>query len=311
MPRLDTDEAAPPAATEAGAVDQEAPIAGEETTGLPHGDALTLEEAAGLTAERRHQIVVILGERRAGKTTLLAELHQAFLKGPFGNFIFAGSETIQAYERRCALGRTTSRQAIPAMPRTQLTDGVRLLHLAVREVTPPGRTHNVLFTDVSGELSKNARRSSADAQELAPIVKHADRITVVVDGKKIASPTLRQRVRTDTKTLLRALAEAGGMHSRSQLDLVVNKWDWVSGSEALRKFAEDLLEECALSVRANVARVETHRVAARPHNNLTERWLGMNRLLSRWSEPDPVLELAVPPDESYARAFLNYGYRNG
>jgi hypothetical protein len=74
MPRLDA-EGAP-----AGKSEPEQPLEmaaenqGEKAT-LPHGDALTLDEAASLCAARQHRLIVILGDHGAGKTTLLAEFH--------------------------------------------------------------------------------------------------------------------------------------------------------------------------------------------------------------------------------------------
>jgi len=62
------------------------------------GGVVPFESAHEIAAAHDTKLVVLLGEKDSGKTTLLAELHQLFLEGPVGDMMFAGSMTLPEFE---------------------------------------------------------------------------------------------------------------------------------------------------------------------------------------------------------------------
>lgn len=76
----------------------------------------------------------LLWALRAGKTTLVAALYEKFNEAPFANYLFAGSKTLVAMERRSHLARLTSGALRPDTERTLITDirDTRFLHFCLR-----------------------------------------------------------------------------------------------------------------------------------------------------------------------------------
>src|SRR4051812_28440595 len=72
---------APAEAAAAGEVERPAAPTG---TRLASGVALTLDEANALAGESGASIVLPLGPKDVGKTTLMVELYERFLGGPWG-----------------------------------------------------------------------------------------------------------------------------------------------------------------------------------------------------------------------------------
>jgi len=73
---------------------------------LPRGQALTTSEASQISSAKRSQLIVIAGEVKSGKTTLLTSLFHCFQKGPFSGYMFAGSKTLVGFDLRCFYART-------------------------------------------------------------------------------------------------------------------------------------------------------------------------------------------------------------
>lgn len=229
------------------------------------GGALPLEESHQLANDLPTRVVLMMGEKSSGKTTLLAEIHHAYLKAPFAGFIFAGSKTLIGFEERCFLSRLASGRTEEDTERTKSGD-VKLLHIALApEASPHAHTH-LLFTDVSGERFKEIRSSVDEARELAPLVRRADAIVLLVDGDRLTVAKTQMSTQTNATVLLRCLLEAGGLSETSSLHVVVSKWDFV-----VARSAEDRVEHLEQSVRKVTRATEPHfhRIAARITNKVS------------------------------------------
>jgi hypothetical protein len=98
---------------------------------LPRGDLLSIEEADELLRWRPAILVAVVGERKSGKTTLITEIYERFLRGPFADQLFSYSQTLLGFERKSYPSRADSRAEKPDTTRTSTQDGLRFFHLGL------------------------------------------------------------------------------------------------------------------------------------------------------------------------------------
>lgn len=246
------------------------------------GGVLRLDESSELANAFPARVVLMMGEQDAGKTTLLAEVHHAYLKAPFAGFIFAGSRTLIGFEQRCFLSRLESGQPEEDTERTKSSD-IRLLHMALApEATPDIHTH-LLFTDVSGERFRDIRSSVEEAKELAPLVRRANDIVLLIDGDRLTVAKTQMATQSNAAVLLRCLLEAGGLGDESSLHVVVSKWDFV-----VARGAQDTAEKLEQTIRKATRSLvpHFHRVAARVTNQVdVAPGFGLDGLVKAWMRP--------------------------
>ena len=122
---------------------------------------------------------MLMGEIRAGKTTLMVETWtQLVAHGSLADHRFAGSRTAFAFEERAYLSRLTAGSVRADTKRTQVEeDG--LLHLRVAR--PDGQRVELLLADYSGEHFEGIREGVPLVDEL-PWAGRADRVAVLLDG---------------------------------------------------------------------------------------------------------------------------------
>lgn len=228
------------------------------------GVAVPLEESHQLANAFPTRVVLMMGEKSAGKTTLLAEIHHAYLKAPFAGFLFAGSKSLIGFEERCFLSRLKSGKTEEDTERTKSAD-IKLLHMALAPAAAPHAHTHLLFTDVSGERFKEIRSSVDEARELAPLIRRANDIVLLIDGDRLTVAKTQMMTQTNATVLLRCLLEAGGLSDASSLHVVVSKWDFV-----VARSAEDRAEQLEQSIRRVTPTLvpHFHRVAARITNQV-------------------------------------------
>ncbi|MGH7263436.1 MAG: TRAFAC clade GTPase domain-containing protein, partial [Candidatus Rokuibacteriota bacterium] len=117
---------------------------------LPEGAELDLPDAERVARAGLTRVVLIAGAPDSGKTTLLAGLYECFQRGPFAGYVFRGSETLSAIERRCHLGRIDSGRAAAETARTLGGAGQRWLHLRVGAAGSGAAAREVLMSEVAG-----------------------------------------------------------------------------------------------------------------------------------------------------------------
>lgn len=282
----------------------------EDDVVLYDANALSLGLSSELANAYPTHVVLLMGEHDAGKTTLLAEIHHAYLRAPLAGYLFAGSKTLIGFEERCFLSRLESGARREDTERTKYA-GIRLLHLALApEARPDSHTH-FLLADVSGERFNEIRASVEEARELAPLIRQAAFIVLLVDGDRLSTARTQMATESSACILLRCLLEAGGLSSGSSLDVVISKWDYVLDRGAEGRAAE--LEE---SVRrlAGVPAPRFHRVAARVKSDVAiAPGFGIAELVRGWMEPAPrprqvQANAAVRPAK---RWYQRYRFRQG
>lgn len=264
---------------------------------LPHGDALTLRDSCEITHARETSLVVVAGSPASGKTTLVASLMHCFQRGPFADFLYAGSATCIGFDRRCHRSRTRSRAARADTKRTTYQDQRRLLHLKLRHksLTTPAR--DVLFTDISGEEYEEIRHS-VDACRAFDLFSRADWIVVLIDGQRLANVSERQAARFEAIQLLHCMVDAGQLHAESRLDVLIAKEDLMSGKVA-KEFATVTENEVQAKFVGKVGVCRLQRIAARPARFTEEYELGhgLKALLPAWlTRRVPRIDFAKRPD---------------
>lgn len=264
---------------------------------LPTGEALTQSQASEIARQEVTRVVILAGPHGSGKTTILTALFESFLEAPFANFLFAGSQTLVGFERRCHDARVASGRVEPHTVHTQV-DAVDFLHLRLEAAS--GNllgTQSLLLSDISGERFR-ALRDSTTAVQRMPVLKRADDICIVLDGEKLADPDLRHAARNDARALLRSLVEARALSSDCKIEVVFAKWDAVMAEgpqEATMSFISDTKKICEDTLRGTTT-PEFFEVAARPRNARVPFAFGLPTLLRSWlAEPCmPQLKLYVP-----------------
>jgi hypothetical protein len=272
------------------------------------GAVLPLDESSELGNAFPTRVVLMMGEQDAGKTTLLAEVHHAYLKAPFAGFIFAGSKTLIGFEQRCFLSRFKSGQRAEDTERTKSSD-ILLLHMALTPEATPGVHTHLLFTDVSGERFRDIRASADEAKELAPLVRRANDIMLLVDGDCLSVAKTQMATQSNATVLLRCLLEAGGLGDGSSLHVVVSKWDFVVARGA-ESTAEQLEQAVRKVTRSLVPRF--HRIAARVTNQVSVApGFGLDGLVKAWMQqrvPTPLTSIAAATMPNDGRWYARYRF---
>ena len=246
-----TDETMP-AATEARDDDG----ADSQYVDLPDASSLTEASAGELVRRSGSNVIVFAGLQGSGKTTLVASAYQRFLDGAFAGCSFQSSQSLRAFEDRCHLTRVASRRTAPTTARTEQSEGLQFLHLGVRVDHRQSETVNLLFADMAGEFFRRARDNADECQKL-PILRRADHLVLLVDGRHLANPERRHACLRDARLLLRRFVECEMIRSGTSVQIVATKWDLVVDADdlehirdGLRRLMQDLNDRFSLALRS-------------------------------------------------------------
>jgi hypothetical protein len=261
----------------------------QDLVDLPSGEALTERQAAEVAREDLSKVIIIAGPFNSGKTTILTSLFEAFQDAPFGNFQFRGSRTLFGFERRSHLGRTESGNEEADTTHTSLREGIVFLHLALAAIERDELRHsNLLLSDVSGELFRRLRDSSAVAKEFSALMR-ADHLCIVIDGEKISVNEGRHVARNDSRSILRSVIESGNLASKCVIDIAFTKWDIVV--EALESPDGSNVQAFIDATRSTLASIASgfevrfHEIAARPSAKAKVPFAhGLPTLLRSWMD---------------------------
>jgi hypothetical protein len=267
----------------------------EKLIDLGPGGDLTPETAGSIASAGLTRLVFIAGEAETGKTTLLAAIYEKFNEGAFAERSFAGSETLVGWEKKCHLARIASGSERAETERT-LGLQQRLLHLRLQKQDLSAEPQDVLFTDLSGEVFKLIRNSTAECQQLG-MLKRADHFVLLVDGKMINTAENRHEAFTNSVALLRSCVDAEMVGTHSFVDVVFSKCDLLNDADReTSDFLNYAVETITGRYRKRFGRLRFHKVAARPESTAIPFAFGISDLLRSWLEDSPYLggRLAFP-----------------
>jgi hypothetical protein len=260
----------------------------EAVVDLPSGNELDELAAAELQGARLVRLIVVAGPVGAGKTTLVTTLHDLFQEGGIGNYSFAWSHTLPAFERRCHFSRTASERATADTERTPYGK-VRYLHVRISGPDLRNNPLDLLFTDVSGETFERARDSISECQQLA-FLKMADHFLLLIDCEKLVDRKKRNQVIHDSMLLLRSCLDSGMLASTSFVKVLWTKHDFIVAAEngEHAAFLETATEEFKRQFGSRVGKLSFTKVAARPlAADKLEFGYGVPGLLKEWADESP------------------------
>lgn len=261
---------------------------------LHRSDVLSRSELWSMQQAEPTTVVSLVGDVKAGKTTLIAALYASFCRGPFAGYSFRSSRTLTAFARRLHKALEKSDLAMPETSRTSRQDGVGFLHLTVAD--PSGLRH-LLIADRSGEDFQAARSDTKLVAELWELPM-ADRICFILDAGKLASPDTRAGYKRHFKQQIWALFNNGAVSERAVLEIVTTKLDKLAPKpssepalDELVEFENEVVEEFAsVGVMIGVSRI-----CAMPRSNFEVGRIGLQQLFEGWLNPRPLNDVTPEP----------------
>lgn len=260
---------------------------------LPASSMLSVEDADKLLRWRKARVVTVVGERNGGKTTLVAQLYEQFLRGPFAQTLFTQSWSLQGFERKSFQSRAEFGAAHPDTPRTSAQDGLGFFHIAVSDESSLERT-DLLISERAGEAYREVRDRPERAMALVELRK-AGVIALILDGDRVAQPRMRAGVFASVRNIARALLDSDSLDPQTTIQLVTTKLDLLTGEgataalEALTEFEANLA-----SLLNNRFKLTTFRIAARDPSGNVAAGSGMDELLQSWITAPPSKYLEEP-----------------
>jgi hypothetical protein len=280
-----------------------APGATEQTVLRPAG-RLSSEKASAVLRRTATRVIAIIGPREAGKTSLIASVYDLFQLGPIGDVIFAGSQTMHAFEIACHDARAASGRTAPVTHRTPRGD-VQFYHL---QVVCGGVKQGIalLLSDRAGEDYSAAGDDTKEATGFVEVVR-ADTLTVLVDGNRLADPHRRHHAAAEVRMMLAAIGEAGIIPDGQRLAVVLTKNDLLKeadGGEAAVEAAFDRLFAALQSAQGKrFGEVASFRIAASPQMGDVPRGDGVQALLNYWLKPSAPPQPITSRPSMGARSF--------
>lgn len=254
---------------------------------LPASSMLSLEDADELLRWRAASVIAIVGERNGGKTTLVTEIYERFLRGPFADALFCHSLSLLGFEKKSFQSRAESGGARPDTPRTSAQDGLRFFHLAIADTADLCRT-DLLISERAGEVYREIRDTPERAVEMIEVRK-AVAVVFIIDGERVAAPRKRAEVFASVRNIVRAIVDTENIDPRAQVQLVTTKCDLLEGDEGTgAREALSQFEERITAMLKGRYEVTTFHTAARDPEGMVEPAQGVVPLLRSWLKPPQI-----------------------
>ena len=218
-------------------------VSNESTIALPIGTELSGQDIYQIAASEKTQMFVIIGATGSGKTTLVTSIYHLLLSGSnITDFLFAGSNTLAAFEKRAFSLRTSSMQSHGEMMRTQRGSVDSFLHLRLK-LTHTDEIRNLLFSDFSGEDFESVL-ANTEADEFG-FIKAARHLIFLLDGEKIASKKYRYSELQQLIHMLRTFLAANLITKNNRIVVAVSKYDLIKkeSTESLGRFMDGIQDE--------------------------------------------------------------------
>ncbi len=220
-------------------------VSGESTIALSIGAELSVQDIYQIAASEKTQMFVIIGATGSGKTTLVTSIYHLLLSGSnITNFLFAGSNTLFAFEKRAFSLRTSSMQPHGEMMRTQRGSVDSFLHLRLK-LPHTNEIRNLLFSDFSGEDFEGVLADTDAATDEFGFIKAARHLIFLLDGEKIASKKYRYSELQRLIHMLRTFLAANLITENNRIVVAVSKYDLVKkeSNESLSRFVNGIQDE--------------------------------------------------------------------
>lgn len=254
---------------------------------LPGAEAMPAAAAQAVLRDRLCNVIALVGPHESGKTSLIAGIYDLLQEDKVGDYAFAGSSTLHAFERACHDARTASKRDDPHMERTDRGPAT-YFHLDLADVSREGK-QTALFANRDGEAYMDTQ-ANPDLAEGYPELRRCDTLTVLADGMKLLDDSERHQVLNDVCLTIRAFEEAGQTRRWQQLAIVLTKIDAVRKAEnkvnserAIRHF-ERIVADVRQEFGQRFVDIQAFQVSASPKGDVGERGEGMADLLAYWMQ---------------------------
>ena len=229
------------------------------------------------------RMIGVIGAYDSGKTSVIAGLFDLFQMGPVSNVTFAGSSTLHGLEIICHDARVASERDEPHSERTKRGE-VRFYHIDVRH---DGALQSLLIADRSGEEYEEVADLAANATGMFEL-RRADVITVLVDGKRLASPSDRADVMGAIPLIIQGMVENGAFVRRPNLAIVLTKDDAVQASPRKDRVEQDfraIVEGVRDKFTDHFGEFGSFVTSASPKDTNVVRGAGLSDMLNFWMTP--------------------------
>ena len=239
---------------------------GSEIIDLPRGKELSESQAVALARSHPVRWIVIAGPVGSGKTTLVTSLYELFQWNKVPNYMFAGSDTLPAFEERCYLSRTASDNVEADTARTIYSPVPTYLHLKTFSAKPPHQFSELLFTDVSGEMFEHARDSTDACKELT-FLRRARHFLLLLDSKRSLLFDRRWAMVEEAKTLLQSCLDSKMLANDCAVRVLWSRYDYfveAGDTHEHHAFREEVVAGFEAAFKHRIGDLKFGEVAARP-----------------------------------------------
>lgn len=280
---------------------------------LRSGMELTTGDLDALAREHPATLVALVGPPDAGKTTLVATLYEQFRQAKVPDFVFAGSHSLLAFERRCHLSRLVSNLEQPQTERSNSSDEELFYHLRVARPGDSVHKEDVFLLDVAGEGYQELR-TSADACRAITSLQRVDFLVLLIDGEKLTKPASRYLALFQAVNFLQCVWDSGAIAHACLLQVVMTKADKLPTAERATLAAE-LRNTIEAQIGSRFPTREFAQVAARPDNpGVLPTGYGLASLFGCWldrvvqslpDDPFPAAIVGERESEAFARRYFS------
>lgn len=250
---------------------------------LPDALPLARRRADNVLAMLPSRMVGVIGVHDSGKTSVIAGLFDLFQIGPVSDVTFAGSSTLHGLEIICHDARVASERDEPHSERTKRGE-VRFYHIDVRR---DAALQALLIADRSGEEYEEVADVAANATGMFEL-RRADVITVLVDGRRLASPSDRADVMGAIPLIIQGMVENGAFVRKPNLAIVLTKDDAVQASPRKDRVEQDF-QAIVAGVRDafvdHFGEFGSFVTSASPKGTNVVRGAGLGAMLDFWMKP--------------------------
>ena len=251
---------------------------------LPSALPLESGRADDVLTRLPSRMISVIGAHDSGKTSVIAGLFDLFQTGPVSDVTFAGSSTLHGFEMICHDARVASERDEPHSERTKRGE-VRFYHI---DVLRDGAFQSLLIADRSGEEYEEVADLAANASGMFEL-RRADVVAVLMDGRRLASPSERADVMGAIPLIIQGMVENGAFLRRPNLAIVLTKNDAVQTSPRKDRVEQDF-RAVADAVREAFAdhfgEFGSFVTSASPKDTNVTRGAGLSEVLNFWIRPN-------------------------
>jgi hypothetical protein len=283
-------------------LDVDTPTAAPPAVEIASSDVMNLADLAQFMRRRIPRVVALVGEHKAGKTTLISSVYEAYCKGPFAGLTFAGSKTLVGFAKLHAFALLNSGRLSPTVPRTSRNDPIAFFHMALarsrRDII------DLVIADRSGETYAAARTSTDVIPSLEELYL-ADRVCFLLDGARLASKERRPAYARQFKQMIHAFHDNGALANAPALEVLSTKFDITQqGDEADQmRFLDDYEKQIVPEFASSGLEITCHRICALPKADRSVGIVGLDDMIARWTRPMPSMDVRPVPLDNTQRQF--------